>query len=117
VSRPPYGVASQADDAVSLTLRSQTEAGATVYRQGAFGVQETGSGQFWAGKNPLASSGYASSYGTPGSAAPDWVMGGTVRPGAPFVTRPAPGIGPNLGGAPEVVVNPGDVFDLWFHMP
>lgn len=115
--KTPYGVAAQSDDATSIALRSQTEAGATVYRQGTLGVQETGSGQFWAGENPLTSSGYASSYGTPGSAAPDWVMGGSVRSGAPFVTRPAPGIGANLGGAPEVVVNPDDVFDFWFHMP
>ncbi|MGI8808358.1 MAG: hypothetical protein ACR2KK_11035, partial [Acidimicrobiales bacterium] len=42
--KTPYGVAAQADDAASLALRSQAEAGADMYRQGAFGVQETGAG-------------------------------------------------------------------------
>ncbi len=33
------------------------------------------------------------------------------------LTRPAPGIGTNLGGSMEVVVQPGGVQIEWFHMP
>ena len=87
---------------------------------GAFGPTMA-EGQFWAGQNPASTPGYANSYGTPGTQVAQgeypWIMGGTVKPGTPFVTRGAPGIGTNLGGAPEVVVNPGGVRNLWFHMP
>jgi hypothetical protein len=94
-------------------------AGAQLYRQGSFGAQETAGGQFWALSNPLTTCGYASQFGTPGSAAPaiDWVMGGTLRPGAEAVTRFAPGLGTNAGGAIEIVTNPGGVGSVWFHMP
>lgn len=119
--KTPYGVAEQGTDAGSIALRGQVESGGTVYRQGVTGTQQTAEGQFWAGQNPASIPGYANSYGTPGTpVAPDeypWIMGGTVEPGTPFVTRGAPGIGTNLGGAPEVVVNPGGVRNLWFHMP
>jgi hypothetical protein len=112
----PFGVAEQGGDAASQALREEVGAGATVYRQGEFGVQETGGGQFWAGENPLTTPGYAAGYGTPGGAA-EWVMGGEVGEGEPFVTRLAPGLGSNTGGNPEVVTNPGGVGGLWFHMP
>ena len=113
----PYGVAEQGTDAASQALKGAVEDGAPVYRQGSFGVQQTGDGQFWAGENPLTTSNYAAGYGTPGSAPPDWVMGGEVNPGDPFVTRPAPGLGGNEGGNPEVVTPPDGVGNLWFHMP
>jgi filamentous hemagglutinin len=113
----PYGVAEQGTDAASQALKGAVKDGAPVYRQGSFGVQQTGDGQFWAGENPLTTPDYAAGYGTPGSAPPDWVMGGEVNPGDPFVTRPAPGLGGNEGGNPEVVTPPGGVSNLWFHMP
>jgi len=47
----------------------------------------------------------------------DWIMGGTVSPGTPVITRPAPGIGSNVGGNMEVVVPSNGVQNLWFHMP
>lgn len=54
--------------------------------------------------------------GMPGNMAkPDWVMGGKVR--GSVITRPAPGIGSNLGGDIEAVVSPGGIRDLWFFMP
>ncbi len=119
--KTPYGVAEQGSDVGSIALRSQVESGGTVYRQGVTGTQQTAEGQFWAGQNPALTPGYANSYGTPGTQVAQgeyaWIMGGTVEPGTPFVTRGAPGIGTNLGGAPEVVVNPGCVRNLWFHMP
>ena len=113
----PYGVATQAASTEAQALRTSVENGATVYRQGSFGVQQTAEGQFWAPENPLTTPGYASGYGTPASGAPDWIMGGQVDPGEPFVTRPAPGLGNNPGGGLEVVTNPGGVKNLWFYMP
>jgi hypothetical protein len=70
---------------------------------------------------PLATTpGYASKMGMPGGATTaDWIMGGTVRPGAAVITRPAPP-GPggvNAGGNIEVVVKPGGIEIDWFHMP
>ena len=112
-----YGDAVQGFDPGSTALTGQVESGATVFRSGKFGVQETAEGQYWAGENPLLTGDYNAAYGLPSSGKPDWVMGGTVKPGSPFVTRPAPGVGSNLGGSPEVVVNPGSVENLWFHMP
>lgn len=117
----PYGVAEQGTDAGSVALRQQVESGGTVYRQGVTGTQHTADGQFWAGQNPLSTGGYADSYGLPDAQLADgdlpWVMGGTIDSGTPFVTRQAPGIGTNVGGAPEIVVDPGGVSNLWFHMP
>jgi len=57
--------------------------------------------------------------GMPGGAAPpvDWIMGGTLRTGAAAVSRSAPGLGVNAGGSIEIVVQPGGVSGLWFHMP
>ncbi len=119
--KTPYGAAIQGSDAESLALRQEVDSGATVYRTGVTGTQETAEGQFWAGENPATTPGYAHAYGTPGTPVTageyPWIMGGTVEPGTPFVTRFAPSLGPNLGGTPEVVVNPGGVSNLWFHMP
>jgi hypothetical protein len=116
----PYGPAVQATTAEAQAALRQVQSGATVYRQGQFGVQQTGNAQFWSLNNPATTPGYAGRMGMPaGSTSPDWMMGGTVRPGAPVITRPAPA-GPggvNLGGNIEGVVNPGGVQIDWFRMP
>lgn len=113
----PYGVARQAGSADAQALGTEIENGATVYRQGMLGVQQTAEGQFWAPENPLTTPSFANGYGTPGNAAPEWVMGGQLGPSESFVTRPAPGLGNNTGGRLEVVTRPGGVRNLWFHMP
>lgn len=119
--KTPYGVAEQAYDDASLALRQHVEQGGTVYRQGVTGTQQTAEGQFWSGQNPASAPGYANTHGLPGTQVEPgeyrWIMGGTIEQGTPFVTRPAPGLGSNLGGAPEAVVDPGGVKNLWFHMP
>ena len=97
---------------------TEARAGGTLYRQGSFGVQETTGAQFWSPVNPTSTPNYASGFGMPGGAAtPDWVMGGTLRPGATAVSRSAPGLGTNVGGKIEVVVQPGGVCGTWFCMP
>jgi hypothetical protein len=114
----PHGLAVQADTAAARAALQQAQSGATVYRQGSFGVQNTADAQFWSFNNPARTPGYSGQMGMPGGAAkPDWIMGGTVRPGSPVITRPAPGIGTNTGGNMEAVVPPGGVGNTWFHMP
>jgi hypothetical protein len=68
-------------------------------------------------ENPL-SPGYAAKYGIPAeNVAFDFVETATLRPGASFITRGAPGLGTNAGGAIEVVVDPGGVVMRGFFMP
>ncbi len=113
----PHGLAVQADSAAARAALQEVQSGATVYRQGSFGVQNTADAQFWSLRNPATTEGFANKMGMPGSAAkPDWLMGGTVRPGSPVITRSAPGIGSNSGGDIEAVAPPGGVQNLWFHM-
>jgi hypothetical protein len=114
-----FGVAVQEASPAAQAALGEARAGATLFRQGAFGVQETTGGQFWSLSNPAATPGFAGRLGLPGGAAPqvDWIMGGTLRSGASAITRGAPGIGVNIGGAMEIVTEPGGVGGLWFVMP
>ena len=114
----PHGLALQADSAAARAALGEVQSGATLYRQGSFGVQNTADAQFWSLQNPAGTQGFANKLGMPGGAAkPDWIMGGTVSPGSSVITRPAPGIGSNVGGSMEAVVPPNGVGNLWFHMP
>jgi len=64
------------------------------------------------------SPGYAAKYGIPAeNMAFDFVETATLKSGASFITREAPGLGANAGGAIEVVVNPGGVNMTGFFMP
>jgi len=38
-----------------------------------------------------------------------FLIKGQLNKGQSFVTRPAPGVGSNIGGSIEVVTNPGEV--------
>ena len=115
--KTPYGPAVQEQSAAALRVRSQIQQGGTVYKGGVLGRSETGASQFLATESPL-NPGYAGRYGIPPQNAQfDFIMGGRVRPGAPVITRSAPGIPPNLGGGIEGVINSGDFMIDWFHMP
>ena len=46
----------------------------------------------------------------------DYIIGGYVKDGANFVTRPAPGLGNNARGAVEVVTPPNSVDLKYFYM-
>jgi hypothetical protein len=115
--KTPYGPAVQEQSAAALRVRSQIQQGGTVYKGGVLGRSETGASQFLATESPL-NPGYAGRYGIPPQNAHfDFIMGGRVRPGAPVITRSAPGIPPNPGGGIEGVINSGDLMIDWFHMP
>jgi RHS repeat-associated protein len=115
----PWGVAIQEATPAAEAALSEARSGATLFRQGTFGVQETSGAQFWSLSNPAATPGYAAQVGMPGGTAvqADWIMGGTLQKGGAAISRAAPGIGANTGGAVEVVVPPGGVSGLWFVMP
>jgi hypothetical protein len=103
----PHGIAVQADDAASLALRDQVLQGASVFKGGRVSSLPATESQFFAAESPTTV-GYAARYGIPEKNLPfDWISEGTIRPGSPFVTRPAPGVGSNLGGGREVVTVPG----------
>jgi hypothetical protein len=106
----PYGVASQSDDAASLAARQEIAEGATVWRtgrpEGARPLRRS-PGQL----NTRGRPGFAERYVIPPEnvANADVIESTVVRPGSPFVTRPAPAVGPNGGGGIDVVVPGGGV--------
>ncbi len=74
------------------------------------GTSQAAQGQFWALESPTAP-GFAQRYGIPEANVQNanMIESGTLKPGAQFITRPAPGVGTNGGGAIEVVVPSGAV--------
>lgn len=60
--------------------------------------------------------GYAEKYGVDFKNI-DYIIRGKIKTGADFITRPAPGLGSNAGGALEIVTNPYDVIIDSFIMP
>ncbi|MEW6555021.1 MAG: RHS repeat-associated core domain-containing protein [Actinomycetota bacterium] len=113
----PRGLAYQEMSEQSLNLRQDVMSGGKIYRAGSFEGGSYGPrGQFWAPENPINTPGYMNKYGATVSDY-DFVISGKPNPGAPFVTRTAPPYGTNIGGVPEVVVNPGDVVvhEVWIN--
>ncbi|MGB8451565.1 MAG: hypothetical protein WCD89_04465 [Anaerocolumna sp.] len=98
-----------------MELRKYVHNSGELYRGGTFGRSNVTDAQFWAPENPL-NPGYANKYGVDFSKA-DYIIGGKQVPGTPYITRPAPGLGNNLGGGLEIVNNPNTVKLDFFHMP
>jgi hypothetical protein len=101
----PYGPALQSSIPEALAARSAVQGGTPLYRLGTIGKSEAAEAQFWALEHPL-NPGFAARYGIPPAnvAKFNFIETATLKPGTPFVTRPAPGIGSNPGGGIEVVV-------------
>lgn len=83
--------------------------------RGTTGKSQAAEAQFWSLQHPL-SAGYASRYGLPAENAlkANFIEAATLRSGTSFITRPAPGMGANVGGGIEVVVPSGGVQMKWF---
>jgi hypothetical protein len=116
----PYTTAVQASTPSAMQSWFAAANGAPLYRQGTTGMQAVADAQFWSFSNPASTPGYANLMGMPGTNGTggySWMMGGSLRPGSSFITRPSPGMGSNVGGATEAVVSPGSVQIEWFHMP
>jgi RHS repeat-associated protein len=107
--RTPQGFAFQSLSREALAARNGVNAGATLYRGGIIGENAVVEGQYWAMESPL-NPGFAQRYGlpprTPGIS---FTQTGAIKPGVRFITRRAPSIGNNTGGAIEVVVPSGGV--------
>jgi hypothetical protein len=112
----PYAVETQGSSAEAQAALTQAQSGATVYRTGQLGVSMTGESQYWSLQNPLLNPNYAAEMGMPG-VTPDFIMTGTLNPGASVIANEAPGLGANLGGKIQIVTQPGGVGNLGFHMP
>jgi Domain of unknown function (DUF4157) len=112
------GVARQGRDWASIDTALDVENG-NVYREGNFERQQAGSdGQYWQPSNPANNQNTAAAYGMPENNSKfDWLQTAKVKRGHSYVTRPAPGIGSNPGGAIEVVTPPNSVQLGTFHMP
>lgn len=103
----PYGRAFQENSEEALKVRKYVEDGGDLYRGGSFGRSNTTDAQFWAPESPL-SPGYADKYGVDFKDT-DYVIKGKLDSNADFITRSAPGLGNNSGGAIEIVTNPNSV--------
>ena len=122
VSMTPYvvtdqGIAVQSCSKEALAAARKVKGGATVYKGGVLGRSETTRSQFLSLENPLGD-GYAMRYGVPPQNAKfNFVLTGEVPTGVNFITRPAVGVGNNVGGAIEVVI-PANTFKInSFYMP
>lgn len=112
----PYALEAQGASAEAQGALEQAQSGATLYRTGTIGTNMTAESQYWSLENPLTSPNYASQMGVPGGT-PDFVLSGTLNPGASVITNEAPGLGMNAGGGIQVVTSPGGVGGLSFTMP
>ena len=103
----PYGKAFQENSEEALRVKKYVEDGGDLYRGGSFGRSNTTDAQFWAPESPLFPR-YADKYGVDFKDT-DYVIKGKLDPNADFITRSAPGLGNNSGGAIEIVTNPNGV--------
>jgi len=114
--KTPYGRAWQSLNPEALKLRGQVTNGTELYRGGVLGKSNVAEGQFWAPESPL-NPGFTSRYGTGSySGSPDFVASGNIKPGVTFITRYAPRVGSNAGGALEVVTRANGVRITSFFM-
>jgi ankyrin repeat protein len=110
----PYGFAYQSFLPRYFMMRNEIRDGRTIYRagttpkpteniRGSKGIE----GQFWATEPPFKTT-YARDFGIPEENVIniDFAIGGELRTGSSFITRPAPGVGRNPGGAVELVTIP-----------
>ncbi|MBL7737442.1 MAG: hypothetical protein JNL51_18430, partial [Chitinophagaceae bacterium] len=112
----PFEPAEQALTKEAFDALDQVNKGAPLYRIGTLGKSHAAEGQFWSLENPANYLNnpevFAAKYGMPAEnlkSGEVFVEMGRIKSGANFITRPAPGVGTNDGGAIEVVTNPGGV--------
>ena len=112
--KTPYGDAAQDFSREALELREYVGKGGTLYRGGTFNRSNAADAQFWATESPLTP-GYADKFGVDFTKM-DYIIKGKIKPNAEFITRYAPGLNGNTGGAVEVVTNPNSVVLEYFYM-
>ena len=114
--KTPYQIAEQDITPAAIEALSKVKEGATLYRIGTLGKSAAAEAQFWSLENPALylknPKVFAEKYGIPAEnlqSGAIFIETGTLKPGQPFITRPAPAVGTNKGGEIEVVTNPGAV--------
>ncbi len=112
----PYAVEAQSATAEAQSALAQVQNGAALFRTGQLGESMAGESQYWSLQNPLLNPNYASEMGMPG-VTPNFIMGGTLNPGASVIANEAGALGANAGRGIQIVTQPGGVGNLWFHMP
>ncbi|HBY01724.1 MAG TPA: hypothetical protein DEG92_04150, partial [Rikenellaceae bacterium] len=114
----PQGIAHQETSQEAKELYNEVKNGKQIYRSGNFPRSKATEGQYWSTDNPL-NHGYADRVGAANlnNETPDFVIGGTIKEEANFVTRKAPPYGTNQGGALEIVTDENEVKINFFHMP
>ena len=110
----PYGMAVQNNSKEARRIKKYVKQGGMVYRGGTYGRSKIADAQFWAPESPLTV-GYAKKYGVDFGQM-DYIIGGYVKKGTKFITRPAPRLGSNSGGAIEIVTPPNSVELQYFYM-
>ena len=111
----PYRLEVQGFSTEARTALTQAQSGSPLFRTGQLGKSMAGESQYWSLQNPLAP-GYANSMGMP-NVTPNFIMGGTLNPGASVIANQALGLGANTGLGIQIVTSPGGVGINWFHMP
>jgi hypothetical protein len=111
----PYAVEIQGLSTGARTALGEARSGATLFRSGELGRSMAAESQYWSLQNPLTP-GYAGQMGAP-AVNTNFLMGGSLRPGAPVITNQAMRIGSNRGGGIQAVTTPGGVEIYWFVMP
>ncbi|UNY99061.1 hypothetical protein MQE36_01625 [Zhouia spongiae] len=107
----PYdnGWATQSNTELSRQIYSSVQQERKVYRLGTLNRSQAGEAQFWSPENPYSYESiweYADKYGIPHENLKGdniFFEIGLIPDNVPFITREAPGMGNNLGGAIEVV--------------
>ena len=110
----PYGMAVQNNSKEARRIKKYVKQGGRVYRGGTYGRSKIADAQFGAPESPLTV-GYAKKYGVDFGQM-DYIIGGYVKKETKFITRPAPGLGSNSGGAIEIVTPPNSVELQYFYM-
>jgi hypothetical protein len=110
------GLAEQSLSKDAFDAVGKVNEGVTLYRIGTLGSSHAGEAQYWSLENPSQylnnPEEFAQRYGIPASnlkSGEVFIEAGKLQPGARFITREAPGVGANKGGAIEVVTDPGSV--------
>ena len=102
----------------SLAARKQVELGCRLYRVGKLGRSAGPEGQYWSLKIPTDLNKYSKEYGIPPENQDfEFLESAVLKPGAGFITREAPGVAHNAGGAIEVVINSLESTIEYFSMP
>lgn len=108
------GLAFQEMTPAALEALQKFKSGEPVYRIGSWSSVNPEKlmfgEQYWSVENPMSNPNYNSEIGRPSNVKADWIVSGRIMSSdTPAITRVAPGVGANSGGAMEVITPPGGV--------